>query len=327
MSRGGRSAWAAALLSGVLAACGTSTPIQSEREHPTAKPSPSISNRPPHATLASWSRQTGLTVQVPQHWQVLPARACLHAQGPAVVTGVDPPSGDCTLEPRDIVVMLGYGGPPNSPIPSGNERDFRVHGVAVRMFTGVGFEGSWLFALFPGRRAWFLGRSSSKASGVLRQARDMLATVQARADADPPGPPINAEYTGQWHVHGAELKIPTPERGILDVAYAACHGRCLESAVLALHAGQAPDGSTRVTATVNKILHSDPETGRQLEPPITDGAGAYFRVGDAFTLTYVAPDLLMESDSSKPLHGGGGIGNPYWCGEHMASHLSYACGL
>jgi hypothetical protein len=136
-------------------------------------------------------------------------------------------------------------------------------------------------------------------------------------------PPPPESFIGDWHVHGAGLKITSETAGVItaDVGYCvpndtAYKYRCTESDELTMSLS---GDKNQLTATVTKITFTAAD-GTIVRHSVTQSSS----VGDSFRLEFEAPQLLKETI----LHGMAGWvgGNPYWCGQNLAPELRSKCG-
>ena len=60
----------------------------------------------------------------------------------------------------------------------------------------------------------------------------------------------------------------------------------------------------------------------------TPRVGDVYRVGDSFSLQFVEPQLMLSVTirASLAATNDSDIGNPYWCGPHLAAKFGAACG-
>jgi hypothetical protein len=218
---------------------------------------------------------------------------------------------------------LGHGGPPVSPIPSGNEQDFVTHGVQVRTFFATAYDGSHMLALFPGRDAWVSASSTRRhAANLFADIRRVIRSVRPARVAGYPQS-YQGNFVGQWYVHGALLDVQSEQAGVFTDTYVACNGKCITRYKLSL--SRAPSFDHRLVAVVREIRFVDPKSDRDVKPPIrsrSDPSQAASKIGRPFfTLSFVTPRLLLSTVRSFD-----NFGNPYWCSRHLPGRLGYACG-
>jgi hypothetical protein len=309
-----------ALLAVVATACTGSSESSSSR---SASPTPSFA-------LSTPVSAAGLTIDVPANWRRLDAKSCLDTKGPAIIVGAFSELNGCPITTTATIAVLGFGGPPFPPIPTAHERDLTVHGIAVQVLTGSDpiLHQSELLALFPDAHAWLHVVAPGANERVsLADASRLVQTVRTTFGVPALKPRLIREsFIGRWYVHGAGLDIRSNRLGILTDGHG-CKNDCEESYYLAL----SPSRAGRMTAIVKRITYSDPVSGRPVESPntsTTPRVGDVYRVGDAFSLQFVEPQLMLSVTIRASLAAtkDSDIGNPYWCGPHLAAKFGAACG-
>jgi hypothetical protein len=126
-------------------------------------------------------------------------------------------------------------------------------------------------------------------------------------------------FLGDWYVHGCSLHVITDTEGVQRCFFGGQGVSEINTLVLFL--SRHP---LRLKATVSKVTFVSNDTGRVVANPFPNESDA---VGDVFILTFVAPHLLVTHfvvSHRAPIDVK--YGNPYWCGDGLATSLGHLCG-
>jgi hypothetical protein len=138
-------------------------------------------------------------------------------------------------------------------------------------------------------------------------------------------PPAPQSFVGYWRVHGSQLFIDsltgaTPDGqattdwfGIRTDADGL--GVITDLLTLSLSADK-----TRMKVTTVGVSYMDGQSGTSASLP---NPTENFVRGDSYVLVFVHPHLMKEIDIHTRYQV---VGNPYWCGQGLASQYAHFCG-
>jgi hypothetical protein len=168
------------------------------------------------------------------------------------------------------------------------------------------------------------------ASRTVLSATLLIATLtcvglNARASGSAEAPPAPQSFVGYWRVHGSQLFIDS-------LTYATSDGHTTTDwygiridadglgAITDLLTLSLSTDKTRMTVTTVGVSYMDGQSGTSASVP---NPTENFVRGDSYVLVFVHPHLMKEIDIHTRHQV---VGNPYWCGQGLASQYEHFCG-
>jgi hypothetical protein len=264
---------------------------------------------------------SGFAIAVPKTWRVEGATLenCIKAKGPEVIVGSALALRGCLPTTVDATFLeVGHGAPPSSPLPAARLKQTTVHGVQVRIVTGVlslfkPFQ-SYMLVFLGGWDNWLLfAAPGTILSQSFITARAILATLHRTGRSLSTWSAVRGSFVGQWTVHDGSLEISSAKVGTQlyrsGCAPASMTGLCSTKEWLRF---RSTNGSV-LTARIARVEIFDWSFNGKLEKTVIDPrTGDFPRVSESFTLQFAARNLLIELTTGSDDMNFGFI-NPYWC--------------
>lgn len=294
--------------------------------HPSPSTSPGLGSSGMQIVASS-----RFAIEVPMTWKVERATLenCTKAKGSEVIVGSALALRDCLPTTVDATFLeVGHGAPPPPPLPAARLKQTSVHGVPVRIVTGIlslfkPFQ-SYMLVFLGGWDNWLLfAAPGTLLSQSLMKARAILATLYRTGRSLSTWPGVKGSFLGQWTVHDGSLEIWSAKAGTelyrSGCAPASMVGFCSTKEWLRFRSSSS---RSILTARITKVEIFDASFNLKLEKTVIDPrTGGFPGVGESFTLQFAAPDLLIELTTGSDEVNFGFI-NPYWCSAaHQQSRL------
>lgn len=168
--------------------------------------------------------------------------------------------------------------------------------------------------------------TSSSASAVTSTAPPTAPPTTAPTTAPPtvapttPRPPVESFY-GEWSVHGGTTTFRPDGTGVSKNHEGFTNDDKWLDEVLAFNTSLSDDGK-QLTATIVSVSYSG--NGEPM-PNYRPAYPSSFSVGDTFAVTFEHPHLLKVT-AIKAKSPGLSFGNPYLCGQGLATQYQNLCG-
>ena len=164
--------------------------------------------------------------------------------------------------------------------------------------------------------------TSSSASAVTSTAPPTTAPTTAPPTVAPttPRPPVESFY-GEWSVHGGTTTFRPDGTGVSKNHEGFTNDDKWLDEVLAFNTSLSDDGK-QLTATIVSVSYSG--NGEPM-PNYRPAYPSSFSVGDTFAVTFEHPHLLKVT-AIKAKSPGLSFGNPYLCGQGLATQYQNLCG-